>query len=298
MISVIVATYRRSDYLLQCLESLTRQSALPSTYEVIVVDNNSGDNTEAVTKKFISDHPEVNIRYFLETNQGLSFARNRGIRESKGSIVAFVDDDAVAHPGYCKSLAEAESKFTGYQAFGGKVTPVYHSGSEPAWLSKYVWGMVGKVDLGDSIIPFTRKYPAGCNMAFRKEVLDEIGNFNEEVKFRSDDRDIFTRLRSKGFRVLYVPDISVDHNIPLERMSKEGVRKLSILSGIGEKNRLAGNFPGLTLKFFDYLMKIVAATGLSLNFVLQKKPQKALIVKIMFWSLQGFVFDENRLLRK
>ncbi|HYW96767.1 MAG TPA: glycosyltransferase family 2 protein [Bacteroidales bacterium] len=298
MISVIVTTYKRSDYLLRCLESLTRQTAPATAYEVIVVDNNSADDTASMTKKFIDDHKDITIRYFLETKQGLSFARNRGISESRGDIVAFIDDDAVAHPDYCRSLAEAAKDYPDFQAFGGRIIPVFHNDTEPDWMSHYVWGMVAKVDLGNDIIPFTKKFPAGCNMAFRKDILDELGRFNEEVKFRSDDRDIFTRLKSRGYQVLYVPDIAVNHTIPAERVSRKGIRKLSVLSGAGEKNRLAGNYPGIILKFFDYLIKLFAAVILSFRFLIQNKPQKTLIIKIMAWSLQGFVGNEEHLLKK
>lgn len=296
MISIILTTYNRSFYLLKCLDSLAIQSLSSTEYEVIVIDNNCTDNTAVVVRKFAKDNPKINCVYFIETDQGLSFARNRGIKESKGDIVAFVDDDATAHKDYCKSLSEATKEYPDYHAFGGKIFPIFPVGYEPDWLSSYVWGMVAKIDLGDKIIPFKKKFPAGCNMAFRKEVFNTTGTFNTKVIFRSDDRDIFNRLKLHGFKVLYVPNISVNHNIPEERASRKGIRKISILSGVGEKNRLSGNFLGKASKFFNYSFKIAAAILLSLIYILRGSPKKALIINIMFWSLQGFVCDEKRLL--
>ena len=297
MVSIIVTTYNRSFYLLKCLDSLAVQTLSPSKFEVIVIDNNCTDDTASVIRKFEKDHKEINLSYFVETSQGLSYARNRGIAESKGDIVAFVDDDAMAHPEYCKSLYEAADEYVEYQAFGGKISPIFPVGYDPDWLSTYVWGMVAKVDLGEQIIPFKKKFPAGCNMAFRKEVFNSIGTFNTEVKFRSDDRDIFNRLKLQGFKVLYVPDISVDHNIPEERASKKGIRKISILSGVGEKNRLSGKYVASLVKFLNYSFKIGAAILLSLFFIVKGESKKALIISIMFWSLQGFVGNEAKLLR-
>lgn len=296
MISVIVTTYNRSFYLAKCLESLAKQTAPSSEYEVIIVDNNCTDNTKELVQNFIAEHPGLNFKYILETKQGLTNARNRGIDESKGTIVAFVDDDAMAHPKYCSSLMDGEQKYSEYHAFGGKIHPVFPDGKEPAWLSTYVWGIVAKVDLGDKIIAFNKKFPAGCNMAFRKDKLVEIGLFNTDVNFRSDDRDIFNRLRAAGYKVLYIPEMEVDHNIPDERASINGIRRIAILSGIGERNRLKGSLPGLIGKFINYSVKIVAAIILSLGFILKGEKQKALIIKIMFWSLQGFVFKEDKIL--
>lgn len=297
MISVIVATYNRSFYLLKCLKALTDQSLSKSSYEVIVVDNNCTDDTEEIVKNYADRHPELKLSYVLEKKQGLSNARNRGIAESKGDIVAYVDDDAMAHHDYCKSLIEAGEKYTEFQAFGGIINPIYEIGEEPSWLSPYLWGLVARVDLGDKIIPFNKKFPSGCNMSFRKEILINIGEFNTNVKFRSDDRDIFNRLTSRGYKVLYVPKIAVDHNIPKERTSRKGVRRIAILTGAGEKNRLLGRKFAYLLKLLDYLFKIGVAILLSIVYFIKKEGEKSLIIKIMFWSLQGFIGDEKKLLK-
>ena len=90
-ISVVVCTFNRAQLAATAIESLCEQTADKSQYEVIVVDNNSQDNTREVTEDFCSRYP--NLRYCLEEEQGLSHARNRGWRESRGVYVAYVDDD-------------------------------------------------------------------------------------------------------------------------------------------------------------------------------------------------------------
>ena len=103
-------------------------------------------------------------------------------------------------------------------------------------------------------------------------------------------------LKKSRFKVLYVPNISVDHNIPEDRISRKGIRKIAILSGVGEKYRLSGKGFSKAGKFIDYSFKIAAAILMSLFFTFMRTPQKALIINIMFWSLQGFIGNEKRLL--
>ena len=94
MISVIICTYNRDKYIYNVLKSLALGTLEHSAYEIILVDNNCTDNTRSEVDHFCNVFPQVTLRYFVETNQGLSHARNRGIRESKGDILVYVDDDA------------------------------------------------------------------------------------------------------------------------------------------------------------------------------------------------------------
>jgi glycosyltransferase involved in cell wall biosynthesis len=83
IISCIVCTYNRQDFILQCLEALSLQSLAPKEFEVIVVDNRSKDKTAELVRGFIQDHPKVQMAYVLEEEQGLSFARNRGAKTAE-----------------------------------------------------------------------------------------------------------------------------------------------------------------------------------------------------------------------
>jgi Glycosyltransferases involved in cell wall biogenesis len=95
-LSVIFCTYNREKYLYNALKSISQQNIPYHDYEIVMVNNNSTDSTESICKQFRYDYPGVNFRYFLETQQGLSYARNRGVQESRGDILVFVDDDATA----------------------------------------------------------------------------------------------------------------------------------------------------------------------------------------------------------
>ena len=92
-LTVVVCTYNRSDLLAGCLESLCQQTIKKDKFEIILVDNNSTDNTSEIAKGFLD---QSNFRYLLETSPGLSHARNRGLNEAKGEYVGYIDDDARA----------------------------------------------------------------------------------------------------------------------------------------------------------------------------------------------------------
>src|SRR5678810_355900 len=94
-ISLIICTYNRDMFLPDALESIKNQSFDKSEIELIIVDNNSTDNTASISKKFISQNPSLNIKYCFEEQKGLSFARNRGVAEANGSIITYVDDDVI-----------------------------------------------------------------------------------------------------------------------------------------------------------------------------------------------------------
>ena len=119
-VSVVICTYNREDMLEIALESLTKQEVSASDFEVIVVDNNSKDNTKAVAEKFIAANSH--FRYVLETNQGLSHARNRGGNEASTDFVAYMDDDAKAPANWVKQLIEIiDDKKP--DIFGGPIYP-------------------------------------------------------------------------------------------------------------------------------------------------------------------------------
>src|SRR6187551_1034496 len=103
-LSIIVSTYNRADLLGEALGSILEQEAVSSwAWEVIAVDNNSTDNTRAVAEMLLAQYPN-RLRYVFEAEQGLSAARNRGIRESRGAIIAFTDDDVRVAPDWVETL--------------------------------------------------------------------------------------------------------------------------------------------------------------------------------------------------
>src|SRR5687768_5157614 len=169
-ISVVICTYNRDKFIGEALNCLAKQTLSPEEFEIIIVDNNSTDHTASIAKNFIAAHPELNARYVLESNKGLSFARNRGLQEAKAPIITYIDDDAEAEQAFLESILHFMQADKTIVGIGGKVIPKYSESKEPEWMSKYLNGFVGRMDYGDEPKRFdnTMKYPAGCNMTYTK----------------------------------------------------------------------------------------------------------------------------------
>ena len=106
MLTAIICTYNREKYIGPLLEALAANDLPKSEYEILLVDNNCADNTRGVCETFHREHPDVQFRYTVEPEQGLSAARNRGIREAKGDCIVYVDDDAYVEPSYLRIYAD------------------------------------------------------------------------------------------------------------------------------------------------------------------------------------------------
>jgi len=129
-ISVVVCTYNHSFLLKNCVTSLYEQTLAKDKYEIIVVDNNSKDDTAEVVKAFKNDEL---IRYIFEEQQGLSHARNRGVSEAYGSYIAFIDDDAKAAPDWLEVAFQIlNSTQPALDCLGGPCYPFYLS-EKPKW---------------------------------------------------------------------------------------------------------------------------------------------------------------------
>jgi len=289
-LSVIICAYNRELFLAKAVESLVQQDADKNEYEIIVIDNNSKDNSPAIVKALIEKHNDTNILYFLETKQGLSFARNRGIAEARGIYISFIDDDGMAAPDYVRNMLKAFEKYPGFDALGGKILPVYHQGSEPVWMSRYIDGIVSKVDWGNEFGPFVKhKFPFGCNMAFRRNLFDEVCYFNTDLA-RSDDKFMFLTLREHGRHILYAPDIVVYHNIEATRTTREFVKKVSQHIGKNERVRLKDEpFATRIKKPFEYYFKFAAAMMLAIGFLFSGKPSKgSYVILVRWWVMTGY----------
>lgn len=294
-LSVIICTYNRDDHLKKTLDSLLNQSVNKNTYEVIIIDNNSKDKTAVISKEYIKNHSQIDLKYFLETNQGLSFARNRGIKEAGNEIISFIDDDAVATKNYVDSLLREFGNSDEIKAVGGKVIPVYPKNKEPEWMSKYLWSIVAKVDQGDSEHEFKKKYPVGCNMAFRKEVFTEHGLFNVDIKYRGDEKFLFLKLKKKKELIYYNPNVVVYHSIPENRLTYESFVKNCVNVGESEKIRMEDHsLFGRILKLAEYIFKLGASLLIGIIFIIKGQSKKAsYLTQAMFYILVGLLRGKN-----
>jgi O-antigen biosynthesis protein len=189
--SVVVATYNGARTLQSCLESLTRLNY--PDYEVIVVDDGSRDATPDIAKQFPS------IRYIRQENQGLSAARNAGIRAAQGEIVAFTDDDCRADEDWLYYIVSdlLRGDFAGIG--GHNFLPPEDSPVAAAVVVSP--GGPAHVLLTDR----EAEHIPGCNMAFHKWALEEIGMFDPLYRKAGDDVDVCWRLQEHNLKIGFSP---------------------------------------------------------------------------------------------
>ena len=286
MLSIIVCTYNRDKYLYGALKCIAENGFPADAYEIILVNNMSTDNTEAECQRFGHDYPDVNFHYFVETSQGLSFARNRGIKESRGETLLFLDDDSYIQQDYLKNLQRQLNDHPEADAFGGKIDPIFESGEAPKWLSKWNYSWVSAIDIGDKVCQFEGKaFPIGANMGIRKAMLEKTGVFNTQLGrskknlMGGEEKDLFERIRQQEGLIYYFPDVIVNHVIPPTRTTKDYVKRLGEGVGRSERIRTLGVSKWKYLKrLVSELVKWGGTTILWLGFALKGQFEKGNIL--------------------
>lgn len=226
-ISVVICTYNRAHSLGKTLESVVVQSVPADIeWEIIVVDNNSTDQTREIVEGFQSRYPG-RMRYAFEARQGVSNARNTGVREARGEIVAFIDDDETADSNWLQSLTA--NLFSGeWAGVGGKVQPQW-SGPRPNWIlckSTFLDGPLAMFDYGAEAMQLSDP-PFGANMAFRKEMLNKYGEFRTDLGrvgkelLSGEDTEFGRRLIAGGERLRYEPSAITLHPVEKSRASRK-----------------------------------------------------------------------------
>ncbi|MDQ2899008.1 MAG: glycosyltransferase, partial [Acidobacteriota bacterium] len=206
-VSVVINTFNRGAYIDRCLQSLQKQTY--RNFEVVVVNGPSTDDTAKRLESY-----KDKIRIARTDSRVLCVSRNIGIREGRGDLIAFLDDDAVAEPNWLRELVFAFADST-VGAVGGMVFRTHGRGVE--WRN-------GTVDRKGNVqmdLPRPGQHwdwdegrlntvPGGCCI-FRRSALERIGGFDEEIEYYHDETDVVMRLRTAGYRTLHRPRAVVFH---------------------------------------------------------------------------------------
>ncbi|MDR6881450.1 glycosyltransferase [Bacillus sp. 3255] len=236
-VSIVICTYNRADLLRITLDALPALAARDLA-EILIVDNNSTDHTSDISMSFVERHAGVmRVRYIFEPTQGLSAARNRGIREAKGDIVAYLDDDAVPCLEWIRTIVDTFDQRQDVHAIGGIIRPRFEGG-RPPWLIQALELPYTIVDRGEAVHEFpVNKHPFGANMAVRK-------SFHEAYIFPTDlgrkgtlllsgeESWLFEQMKKERKTILYQPAMVVDHFIPASRLTKEWILQRYYYQGV------------------------------------------------------------------
>lgn len=235
-LTLLVCTHDKPRLLDRALESVARQE-LPAAvrHEVLVVGNRSGNGTAEVVRRWAADERIPRLRYLNESRLGISYARKRGLRESLGRLVGFVDDDCLLAPDWATQALRFADENPRAGAFGGRNELLWET--RPTRIAELYGESLARQDLGPSprLMPVNGwRMPVGAGMVLRREAWIDSGWVDGGVlRARhprnlgaGEDAEIALRIRRAGWQVWYSPDLRLRHVIPPDRMELKYLRRL------------------------------------------------------------------------
>jgi glycosyltransferase involved in cell wall biosynthesis len=266
LLSIIIATYNRSNDVKKVIDELERQfehlvidfpdQDLQKQVELVLVDNNSSDDTGAMAFQKLSEQKRkseklLELKYFLEMEQGSSAARNRGIKEAQGDLLAFLDDDIELDKNWLKNAYELSKEKKENFCNGSRVIPVWAKEPLPDWLSikppyEIIQSCFPAHDHGDqkkeypfNFVDTERKVQNPISACFicSKDIFAKYGDFRLDLGIKADkrgaceDTEFFWRIQKAGVKIEYNPELTVYHPIVVEKLDKEFVLRWYKLLG-------------------------------------------------------------------
>jgi glycosyltransferase involved in cell wall biosynthesis len=231
-LSIILSTYNRGELVQDAVASvLAQQETGTPDFELIVVDNNSIDNTRAIIERFAA--ADGRVRYLFESRQGLSYARNAGVREARAPLIVFTDDDVRAEPDWAAAIVRAFREYPDADTVGGRVLPLWPA-IPPAWLTRDHWAPLALADYSPVPVEVTAAQPiclVGANLSVRRRVFDVIGGFSTSLQRVKDgigsleDHEFLLRLLHAGGKGIYDPRIVIHAAIQPNRLDRRYHRR-------------------------------------------------------------------------
>lgn len=229
-LSVIICTFNNCDLLKDCLNSLKEQNiTLTGGIELLVVDNNSTDDTKKVVEKFMQDNCLINLRYIFEPSPGLTHARLAGVKKSTCDWIAFIDDDVRVQNNWIHSALLFVQNHPEAGVVSGKIQPQYVK--PPSTAALQCESALCKVDYGMHDLNFKPEGPAirlvGAAIIFQKRALVETGWLEKhyltgrtgQSLSSGEDTEMIMRIKNRGWEIWYTPSLYATHLIPPRRMT-------------------------------------------------------------------------------
>jgi glycosyltransferase involved in cell wall biosynthesis len=267
-LSVLICTYNRAGLLRETLASLqTLRPPRDCVVEIIVVDNNSTDDTPQVIFDAARSAQAFPLISLHESRQGKSFALNAGLCRANGDILALADDDVLPSPEWLHRIVEGFRARDVTFVFG-KVLPRWERTPPAALLTieaQSIWGPLALVDYGNQPLDYRadnvrQRLPIGANLAFWRAAIVQIGGWRTDLGkvdnslISGEDHEIFLRLRRAGlYSGFYDPAAAVHHFVPAARVTRKYFRRWFYWHGKTQARMLDDVFPELDLAKIAYV---------------------------------------------
>jgi glycosyltransferase involved in cell wall biosynthesis len=286
--SITVCTHNRAAMLRQALQSLIDlQVDDELTYEIVVVDNASQDDTRQVVDAIIAK-ADVPVRYVYEPQKGFTYARNRALAESRGEWIASFDDDQIAAPDWLHELmAVATTK--NCRSVGGAIEVLLPAGR----ISPYLERVFGATTDGNEPRHYGRnEWPGTGNQLLHRSVYEEVGGFDEIFNGRGEDTDLYRRIHAANIDTWFAPSARVQHIIPEERLEDSYLRRMCLQNGWAfcERDRIERGYPYVTtwaLVRGTHALLVRSSHWLSAR--VRGDHDAALGARCGMWQTQGYV---------
>jgi glycosyltransferase involved in cell wall biosynthesis len=218
-ISIVICTFNRAELLDHCLRACSELQSDPEVFEVLVIDNRSTDATPQICQNWMGN--VVGLRCVREEKQGLSHARNRGIKEAQSDWIYFIDDDAKVAPDFIERALVCIEEVKPL-VFGGTFTPWYHYG-KPHWFKD-------NYASSDLRYPTRRvlpkgKFLTGCNFCVHRSVFERFGTFDPNLGMRGnlvgygEETELQREIQAAGVAIWFDPSLKMAHLVNAERLN-------------------------------------------------------------------------------
>jgi len=246
-ISVAICTYDRCASLAKTLDSFIAMNNPGVAWELLIIDNNSNDNTAEVVQSYLKHLP---IKYFFEEKQGLSHARNCAIKECAGDLLVFTDDDVMVCKEWLSAYVTASQQYHVAEYFGGRILPYWPQG-RPGWVKDesmpLISGLLGYYNLGETtrIYAEDEMHPFGANFALRRSLFKRLTTFNTDFGVsgknpgRGEEAEYFQRVRAQGVAGVYVGEALCLHTVQPEHLSLKFLYRFGMQKGLAQARMFA-----------------------------------------------------------
>jgi len=239
--SIVIPTYNRSSFLKRTLRKFASLSMTGS--ELVIVDNNSTDQTKAVISEFIKSNSDIDVMYYFQPLQGHVYAVNLGIKLARFSKVILVDDDILISPSFLTEFEKAYTKFPNAAVIGGRIIAKNISGRNSMFekVVRYEDWVLGQLDLGESskVLKYPQSLFSGClsintaKFSGRSQILNQkLGRKTAIGTIYAQDFELCLRLHLQKKIIVYWPNITVENIVDASRLSAYYVSKRLVLAGL------------------------------------------------------------------